>query len=277
MKYVTHFFFFCFHVEICLVHMFRFDWNSFHYFNAVVFKTVYFFRVICHYSEFLHSQIFYNLCSNTVISKVGSKAQSYIRLYSIKAFILQFVGFKFIYKSYSSAFLTKVNESTSAFCGYFFHCGVKLVSAHPSCPGKYEIILTGGIADVEAAVDHVKGRFDSRLIDSCVIGRIDPQVVTGMFGTQEGAKTGSVGIIETFSAASLIRAADIAVKTAKVAIYELRLSRGMGGKGLVIITGDVGDVTASVEAGAAYAKEQGLFCNSAVIPAPHKELWEQLS
>ena len=141
--------------------------------------------------------------------------------------------------------------------------GVKLVSAHPSCPGKYEIILTGGIADVEAAVDHVKGRFDSRLIDSCVIGRIDPQVVTG--------------IIETFSAASLIRAADIAVKTAKVAIYELRLSRGMGGKGLVIITGDVGDVTASVEAGAAYAKEQGLFCNSAVIPAPHKELWEQLS
>ena len=147
--------------------------------------------------------------------------------------------------------------------------GVKLVSAHPSCPGKYEIILTGGIADVEAAVDHVKGRFDSRLID--------PQVVTGMFGTQEGAKTGSVGIIETFSAASLIRAADIAVKTAKVAIYELRLSRGMGGKGLVIITGDVGDVTASVEAGAAYAKEQGLFCNSAVIPAPHKELWEQLS
>ena len=155
--------------------------------------------------------------------------------------------------------------------------GVKLVSAHPSCPGKYEIILTGGIADVEAAVDHVKGRFDSRLIDSCVIGRIDPQVVTGMFGTQEGAKTGSVGIIETFSAASLIRAADIAVKTAKVAIYELRLSRGMGGKGLVIITGDVGDVTASVEAGAAYAKEQGLFCNSAVIPAPHKELWEQLS
>ena len=27
--------------------------------------------------------------------------------------------------------------------------GVKLVSAHPSCPGKYEIILTGGIADVK--------------------------------------------------------------------------------------------------------------------------------
>jgi microcompartment protein CcmL/EutN len=154
--------------------------------------------------------------------------------------------------------------------------GVRLVSSHPSCPGKYEIILTGAIADVTSAVEHVKSLFDNRLIDSCVIGRIDPQVITALFGTQEGARTGSVGIVETFSAASAIKAADIAVKTAKVAIYELRVSRGMGGKGIVLFTGDVGDVTASVEAGATYAKEQGLFCNSCVIPAPHKELWEQL-
>ena len=154
--------------------------------------------------------------------------------------------------------------------------GIRLVSAHPSCPGKYEIILTGAISDVTAAVEHVKSRFDDRLIDSSVIGRIDEQVITALFGTQSGEKSGSVGILEAYSAASTIKAADIAVKTAKVAIYELRLSRGMGGKGMVIITGDVGDVTAAVEAGAQHAKDQGLLCNSTVIPAPHKELWEQL-
>ena len=154
--------------------------------------------------------------------------------------------------------------------------GIRLVSAHPSCPGKYEIILTGAISDVTAAVEHVKGRFDDRLIDSSVIGRIDEQVITALFGTQAGEKKGSVGILEAYSASSTIKAADIAVKTAKVAIYELRLSRGMGGKGMVVITGDVGDVTAAVEAGAQYAQDQGLFCNSTVIPAPHAELWEQL-
>ncbi len=154
--------------------------------------------------------------------------------------------------------------------------GIRLVSAHPSCPGKYEIIMTGAISDVSAAVEHVKSRFDDRMIDSSVIGRIDEQVITALFGTQAGEKSGSVGIIEAYSASSTIKAADIAVKTAKVAIYELRLSRGMGGKGMVVITGDVGDVTASVEAGAKYAQDQGLFCNSAIIPAPHKELWEQL-
>ena len=154
--------------------------------------------------------------------------------------------------------------------------GVRLVSSHASCPGKYEIILTGAIADVTAAVEYVKGRFDDRMIDSTVIGRIDEQVITALFGTQPSDHKGSVGIIEAYSAASTVKAADIAVKTAKVNIHELRISRGMGGKGMVLVTGDVGDVTAAVEAGAQYAKDQGLFCNSTVIPAPHKELWEQL-
>ena len=154
--------------------------------------------------------------------------------------------------------------------------GVKVVTAHAACPGKYEIILTGTISDVASAVDHVKSRFDEKLVDSSIMGRIDPQVITALFGTQVSDKRGSLGIIEAYSAASTIKAADIAVKTAKVSVHELRLSRGMGGKGMVLIVGDVGDVTAAVEAGSKHAQEQGLFCNSAVIPAPHAELWEQL-
>lgn len=154
--------------------------------------------------------------------------------------------------------------------------GITLISAHPACPGKFEIVLTGAIADVTAAVDHVSGRYDKAIVDSAVMGRIDERVIAALFGTQGGAREGSLGIIETFSAASAIKAADLAVKTAKVEIYDLRVSRGMGGKGIVMVTGDVGDVTAAVEAGAAYAEEHGLFANKSVIAAPHPELWEQL-
>ena len=154
--------------------------------------------------------------------------------------------------------------------------GISLVSAHPACPGKYEIIFTGAIADVSAAVSYVKERFETTIVDTSLMGRIDPQVVTALFGTEVTDKSGSLGIIETFSAASAIKAADIAVKSANVAIYDLRVSRGMGGKGLVMITGDVGDVTAAVEAGAQHAKDQGVFFGSSVIAAPHAELWEQI-
>lgn len=154
--------------------------------------------------------------------------------------------------------------------------GIDLISAHPACPGKYEIIVTGSIANVTAAVDRVRDKFATYVIDVSVMGRIDQTVITALFGTQDTPRSGSLGIIETFSAASAIKAADIAVKTSRVAIYDLRVSRGMGGKGVVMITGAVGDVAAAVEAGAKHAQSVGLFNASTVIAAPHSELWEQL-
>ena len=154
--------------------------------------------------------------------------------------------------------------------------GIEMVSAHPSCPGKYEIILTGSISNVTAAISHVKSRFDRYVIDSSIMGRIDEQVIKALFGTNTGERKGSLGLVETYSAASAIKAADIAVKTARVAIYDLRVSRGMGGKGVVMLTGEIGDVQSAVEAAERYAKEIATLSSAAVIPAPHEELWRQM-
>ncbi|MBQ9416399.1 MAG: BMC domain-containing protein [Clostridia bacterium] len=154
--------------------------------------------------------------------------------------------------------------------------GVRLIVAHAICPGKFEIMLTGSIADVTAAIDHVKGRFADTIIDTSLMGRIDPTVIAALFSTQAVAKKGALGVIETYSAASIIKAADIAVKTAKVEIYDLRVSRGMGGKGIVLLTGEVGDVSAAVAAGANYARDLGMLNSQVVIAAPHEELWDNL-
>jgi microcompartment protein CcmL/EutN len=154
--------------------------------------------------------------------------------------------------------------------------GVQVVAAHPSCPGKYEIILTGSISNVTASVSHVLSKFDGYVIDSSIMGRIDEQVIAALFGTQKTERKGALGLIETFSAATTIKAADLAVKTAKVEIFDLRVSRGMGGKGVVMLTGEIGDVAAAVEAGANYAATTGQLSSQAVIAAPHTELWNQL-
>ena len=154
--------------------------------------------------------------------------------------------------------------------------GVEMVSSHPSCPGKYEIILSGSISNVTAAVNHVVSRFEGYVIDSSIMGRIDEQVIAALFGTHTVTAKGALGLIETFSAASAIKAADVAVKTARVEIFDLRVSRGMGGKGVVILVGDIGDVTAAVEAGADYAKDTASLSATSIIAAPHGELWSQL-
>ena len=172
--------------------------------------------------------------------------------------------------------LKSIAEGIKACDGALKAANIRLVSAHPSCPGKYEIVLTGSISNVTASVEYIRDSFSKYIIDSSVMGRIDENVVKALFGTQQEAGKGSLGVIETFSAASAIKGADLAVKTANVALYDLRISRGLGGKGVVLLTGDVSDVTATVEAGANYAKDLGLLHSSSVIAAPHAELWKQL-
>ena len=181
-----------------------------------------------------------------------------------------------MFKSIGVIELKNVPKGVEATDDALKSAGVEMVSAHPSCPGKYEIILTGSISNVTAAIDHVTGKFENYVIDSSVRGRIDEQVITALFGTQQSEKKGSLGLIETFSAATCIKAADIAVKTARVEIFDLRVSRGLGGKGVVIITGEIGDVTAAVEAGANYAKGAGMLSATSVIAAPHEDLWNQI-
>ena len=153
---------------------------------------------------------------------------------------------------------------------------IRLVSAHPSCPGKYEMILTGPLSDVQTSLERVRDTYGRYVIDAVLMGRIDETVVRALLGGQNAKAEGALGVIETFSASSAIKAADTAVKTSKVEIYDLRVSRGMGGKGMVLLTGEVSDVTAAVEAGSLYAQDQGLFASSSVMASPHKDLWEHL-
>ena len=136
-----------------------------------------------------------------------------------------------MYKSIGVIELKNIPKGVEATDAALKSAGVEMVSAHPSCPGKYELILTGSISNVTAAVSHVLAKFESYVIDSSIMGRIDEQVITALFGTQTGERKGSLGLIETFSAATAIKAADIAVKTARVQIFDLRVSRGMGGEG----------------------------------------------
>ena len=153
-----------------------------------------------------------------------------------------------MYKAIGVIELKSIPKGVEAADAALKSSGIEMVSARPSCPGKYEIVLTGSISDVTVAVDHVQNRFDGYVIDSSVMGKIDEQVVKALFGTQTSERSGSLGLIETFSAASAIKAADIAVKTARVEIYDIRVSRGMGGKGVVMLTGDNKKVAEAMKA-----------------------------
>jgi microcompartment protein CcmL/EutN len=82
----------------------------------------------------------------------------------------------------------------------------------------------------------------------------------------------SLGVIETFSASCVIEVADAAAKSANVTLLRVHLAMGLGGKGFVLLTGDVSSVEAAVAAGSRIAAEEGMLVGRGVIAAPDKEL-----
>ena len=83
-------------------------------------------------------------------------------------------------------------------------------------------------------------------------------------------------MIETLTAAAAIISADRAAKTAAVTLRDLRLANGLGGKGFVFLTGEVGEVQAAVEAGRAEAAQKGLLVRSVVVPRLHPQMKERV-
>ena len=66
------------------------------------------------------------------------------------------------------------------------------------------------------------------------------------------------------------------MQAAAIELVEVRLARGLGGKGFFTMTGTVADVRASVEAAERLVKPEGLLVRSVVIAAPHPDLAEKL-
>lgn len=153
---------------------------------------------------------------------------------------------------------------------------VEIITAVSICPGKYIVIIAGDVAAVENSVRVGEQGAGEFLVDSFVLPRVHEGVFPAITAACMPPQTGALGIIEGFSAASTIIAADTALKAARVDAVELRIGSGLGGKAYFILCGDVSDVQKAVEAGKQGVMEKGLLVNAEVIPAPARALWSAL-
>ena len=149
---------------------------------------------------------------------------------------------------------------------------VKLVVNRTICPGKYMVLLGGDVDSVNASVEAGVDAGAHTVVDSFVIPNIHPDVFPAINGVAHLPSLKALGVIEGFSVASVIEAADAAVKAANIQFVTIHLAMAIGGKGFVSLTGDVAAVTAAVEAGSAIIAEKGLLVESVVIASPTKDI-----
>lgn len=153
---------------------------------------------------------------------------------------------------------------------------IEIIESATVCPGKYMVIISGEISAVKASVEAAKAIKPDKVIDSFVLGNPHGDIFPAIYGATPPENVEALGIVESFSAATAIVAADEAAKTALVKLVELRLARGMCGKSYVLLTGSVSAVTASIEKARLAADQRGMFLDSSVIPRPDNKLWQSI-
>jgi len=154
---------------------------------------------------------------------------------------------------------------------------VELLMARTICSGKYLIVVAGSVGSVQASVQAGRLAVRDGLIEARVIPRVHPSVFPAISQSVDLdlRETKALGIVETFSASSIIEVADAAAKAANVTLFRIHLAMAIGGKGFVLMTGDVASVQAAVDAGAKVAGAEGMLVSKVVIPAPRPELFRE--
>lgn len=153
---------------------------------------------------------------------------------------------------------------------------VEVIESATVCPGKYIVIISGELSAVKASVDAAKVFKPEKVIDSFVLGNPHDSIFSAIYGTAQPENVAALGVMESFSAATAIVAADAAAKTAMVDLIELRLARGMCGKSYLLLTGSVSAVTAAIDRAVNEAGDRGMLLDSSVIPNPDKKLWDSI-
>ena len=135
---------------------------------------------------------------------------------------------------------------------------VELLRSVTVCPGKYMVIVGGDTGAVRASLEAGKAAGGEFVVDTLLIPSVHEQVFPA---------------IEYYSIASAIEAADAAAKAAQITLIEVRTGYAIGGKGFVVLTGDVGAVRAAIDAAKQVSE---LYVESTVIPRPAPQLLESL-
>lgn len=148
---------------------------------------------------------------------------------------------------------------------------VRIAGAGPIEPGRFLLLITGELAEVEEGASAVIDLAGDALGDRCLV----PAVAAALWPALRGGRVMAadvecVGIVEGISPPGVVFAADRAVKDAAVALVGIRFTAGLGGKAVFAVTGNQSDVEAALDA--SRLALGGRLVRAELLPRPTPEL-----
>ncbi|MBU6427768.1 MAG: BMC domain-containing protein [Cyanobacteria bacterium REEB65] len=169
-------------------------------------------------------------------------------------------------------------ESASIAIGYVVtdalakRAPVRILRAQTASPGKFFVLYTGSVAEVEEAHAAGLAAIGDAWIDDLLLPNAHRAILPALEGATGARALESLGVIETFSFAAAIVAADSAMKTAPIDLLEIRPPIGMGGKSFLTLSGRLEDLQMALAAALDRIRPGGMICRHALIANPHDDL-----
>lgn len=150
---------------------------------------------------------------------------------------------------------------------------IHLIEACPISPGKFLVVFSGGVAEVEASLGGGRAMCGPHLVDELLLPRVHADVAPAIERRGEESEMGvALGVMETLSVASTIEGADAAAKAARIRLLEIAPGRGIGGKAFFTMTGEVAAVEAAAQAARVLVDRRGLHLRTEILAGPHELL-----
>ncbi|HBA84240.1 MAG TPA: hypothetical protein DCZ95_09130 [Verrucomicrobia bacterium] len=155
---------------------------------------------------------------------------------------------------------------------------IALLKAGIITGGRYMTLIGGSTASVDEAFQEGIFWGKDSLIDKVMLPDIHEKLHDAVLGRRHPVADGAMAVIETPTASSNVRAAELALKGAPVELVEIRLAESrLAGKGLSIYRGELHDIEAAVEMAVSFLRRAHVEVLSRIIAAPHETLTDQIS
>ena len=164
--------------------------------------------------------------------------------------------------------IAKGIESLDAMCKA---AGVKPEVHLPISKGKYIIVISGPVGEVEAALSRGIEVAGNTVLARHIIRNVHAGALAALNKKVKAEKIEAVGIVETKEALPALFAADAAAKAAFVHVAEVNTGKGIGGKGYFTVVGEPGAVRTAVAAGVKAVGEDAVV-SRIVIPNAHEHM-----
>ncbi len=149
---------------------------------------------------------------------------------------------------------------------------VRLLLCRPASPGKQLVLFAGEVAAVTSALRAGSEGLSQPPLDTLLLPQADPAVVVALGSAGRKVRFDAAGVVECATVATLLVAADVAVKTAEVDLVTIRAAVGLGGKSFFVCGGEVSQVRAAVHAAAGFARSRNHLVAEVVLAQPHRDL-----